>query len=275
MENTPNLKMPYILPSQAQKHVTHNEALRYLDALLHLSVLSRQQSSPPILPVEGRRYLVPAGTSSSDLWSGQGGKIAAFMDGEWFFFAPLSGWIMHVADENTFLVFNGSQWQSLFNPQALTGVNTTADNYNRLAVASDAVLFTHNGAGHQLKINKNLNENTASLLFQSGWTGYAEMGLAGENNFSIKVSDDAGQWHQAIRIDRASGNIAIGSIWPTAPLHVAGPIRPGNYTAANLPSAGQHGAGAIIYVEVGGSGKLACSNGTKWLWVKDDTPVVP
>lgn len=30
MDQTPNLKMPYILPSQAQKDVTHNEALRLL-----------------------------------------------------------------------------------------------------------------------------------------------------------------------------------------------------------------------------------------------------
>ena len=30
---TINLEMPYILPSQAQKHVTHNEALQRLAAL--------------------------------------------------------------------------------------------------------------------------------------------------------------------------------------------------------------------------------------------------
>ena len=27
---TPNLALPFILPSQAQKHVTHNEALQQL-----------------------------------------------------------------------------------------------------------------------------------------------------------------------------------------------------------------------------------------------------
>ena len=27
MEATPNLSLPYIMPSQAQKHVTYNEAL--------------------------------------------------------------------------------------------------------------------------------------------------------------------------------------------------------------------------------------------------------
>ncbi len=44
MDQTPNLKMPYILPSQAQKHVTHNEALRLLDAVVHLSVKSRNRA---------------------------------------------------------------------------------------------------------------------------------------------------------------------------------------------------------------------------------------
>lgn len=32
MDSSPNLQLPYIMPSQAQKHVTHNEALRTLDA---------------------------------------------------------------------------------------------------------------------------------------------------------------------------------------------------------------------------------------------------
>lgn len=271
METTPNLKMPYILPSQAQKHVTHNEALRYLDALLHLSVASRQYTSPPVNTREGERYLVPAG--AADSWQGQDGNLAAFMDAEWFFFTPLRGWTMHVADENVLLVYNGTQWQSLVNPQPMVGVNTQADSYNRFAVASDAVLLTHSGAGHQLKINKNQSDNTASLLFQSGWTGYAEMGLAGENNFSIKVADDAGQWRQVLRIDRANGNIAIGSVWPTAALHVDGALRLKNYEASALPDAVQSGAGAMVFVKTGQGIKPAFSDGAQWRWMQDNQPV--
>ncbi|MCR2707611.1 hypothetical protein NSP21_24700, partial [Salmonella enterica] len=75
--------------------------------------------------------------------------------------------------------------------------------------------------------------------------------------FSIKVADDGGQWRQALRIDRASGNIAIGSVWPTAPLHVEGPIRTGNYESGALPDAVQSGAGAVIFISIGQSGKLA------------------
>ena len=44
---TTHLLLPYILAAQAQKHVTHNEALRILDGLVQLSVLDRDLTAPP------------------------------------------------------------------------------------------------------------------------------------------------------------------------------------------------------------------------------------
>jgi hypothetical protein len=58
MSETIHLALPYIAASQAQKHVTHNEALRMLDALVMLSVKDRDLSAPPGSPEEGDRYLV-------------------------------------------------------------------------------------------------------------------------------------------------------------------------------------------------------------------------
>jgi hypothetical protein len=43
---TTHLLLPYILAAQAQKHVTHNEALRILDGLVQLSVLDRDLTAP-------------------------------------------------------------------------------------------------------------------------------------------------------------------------------------------------------------------------------------
>ena len=60
MDQTPNLKLPYILPSQAQKHVTHYEALRLLDAVVHLSIKSQTGTDAPETPASGDRYLVAA-----------------------------------------------------------------------------------------------------------------------------------------------------------------------------------------------------------------------
>ena len=46
-DSTTNLLLPYLMAAQAQKHVTHNEALRLLDGLVQLLVKSRSQGSRP------------------------------------------------------------------------------------------------------------------------------------------------------------------------------------------------------------------------------------
>jgi hypothetical protein len=58
---TTHLLLPYILAAQAQKHVTHNEALRILDGLVQLSVLDRDLAAPPASPADGDRYIVASG----------------------------------------------------------------------------------------------------------------------------------------------------------------------------------------------------------------------
>ncbi|AXQ96005.1 hypothetical protein LV780_19745 (plasmid) [Cereibacter azotoformans] len=100
----------------------------------------------------------------------------------WCFLAPRPGWQTFVLAEGAGLVFTsaaGCQVLGRLVPEfASLGIATAADGTNRLAVASPATLLTHDGAGHQLKINKALAGDTASLLFQTGWSGQAEMGLA-------------------------------------------------------------------------------------------------
>ena len=72
MDTTDNLGLPYLAAAQAQKHVTHNEALRALDALVHLMVLDKDLSAPPGSPTAGDRYIVGAGPTGA--WSGQAGN---------------------------------------------------------------------------------------------------------------------------------------------------------------------------------------------------------
>jgi hypothetical protein len=117
-------------------------------------------------------------------------------------------------DEGTIAAWNGADWvvsaaSGNVNPSPLVGVNTTADLTNRLAVSSVASLFNNAGAGHQMKINKNLATDTASLLFQTGFSGRAEMGLAGSDNYSFKVSPNGSTWFEAILIDRTNGQVSF------------------------------------------------------------------
>jgi len=208
-----NLNLPYIAPAQAQKHITHNEALRALDAIVQLSLLSKSTSTPPASPIEGTRFFVAA-TATGD-WAGQEGKIAAFQDGAWAFYLPQSGWQAWIEDENSLQIWDGTAWVTPFTPlnyQNLDhiGINTTADTTNRLAISSPATLFNHAGNGHQLKLNKNAASDTASLLYQSNWSGRAELGLAGDDDFRFKVSGDGSTWIEALTIDKDNGDLSFG-----------------------------------------------------------------
>lgn len=206
---SPNLLLPYIMAAQAQKHVTHNDAIRRLDALVQLTVADRDLAMPPPAPVDGARYIVAPGAGGA--WSGAVAKIAAYQDGAWVFYNAHEGWLAWVADEHALVVFDGVAWTPApggsVNPVPLVGVNATADATNRLSVSSAAALFNHEGGGHQLKINKNAAADTASLLFQTAFSGRSEFGLAGDDDFRIKVSADGGSWKDAVVINRASGEV--------------------------------------------------------------------
>lgn len=207
MSDSQILSLPYILPAQAQKHVTHNEAIKALDVLVQLSVLNRDQTTPPAAPSEGDRHLVAAGASG--IWVGQDNNLAAYLGGAWVFFTAGLGWQAYVQAEALVFTYDGSGWNIALQNLPFLGINTTADTTNRLAVAADATLLSHAGGGHQLKINKNAAPDTASLLFQSGWSGRAEMGLAGGDDFSIKVSVDGSSFQTALSIDRSTGAVAF------------------------------------------------------------------
>lgn len=110
MSETPNLKLTYLSAAQAQKHVTVNDSLRELDALVQLSVIDRDLATPPRSPSEGDRYIIA--TSGTGDWSGHDGKIAAYLDSAWMIYDPQEGWIAWVKDENIQVVYNGSFWQA-------------------------------------------------------------------------------------------------------------------------------------------------------------------
>ena len=212
MTETPHLALPYLAAAQAQKHVTHNEALGRLDVVVQLGVLDSALSEPPDGPEEGDRYIV--GPDAAGGWAGHDGDVAAFVDGAWLFLAPRSGWIALDAASGTVLVRQGGDWAtigSLLGAVARLGVNTTADDTSRLAVRSEAALFAAidaeaGGSGDiRLVASKAGGGNTASLLFQTGFSGRAEIGLAGDDDLVVKVSPDGASWTEGLRVDGATG----------------------------------------------------------------------
>ena len=208
MTETPNARLPFILPSQAQKHVTHNSALQILDSIVQLSVLDRGLTVAPTSPSPGGRHIV--GASATGVWAGRDDTVAVWQDGGWVFVEPREGWLAWVRDEQNLVVFAAGTWKvapgtGLEQTLSTLGINASAGTTNRLALKSDASLFDHDGADHRLKLNKASAGDTASILFQTGYSGRAEFGNTGDPHWHVKVSADGTNWREGllVRADNA------------------------------------------------------------------------
>lgn len=267
MENTPNLSLPYLMPSQAQKHVTHNEALDLLDALVQIAVLDKDIATPPATPGDGDRYIVAA-TPTGD-WAGQAGKIAVFRDGGWSFLQPRAGWHCFLADDLAFICWTGSAWKQVSETietlQNLTlfGVGTTADSTNPFSAKINKALWTalsaaEGGTGDlRYTLNKEGSGNILSILLQSGFGGRAELGLLGNDDLTLKVSADGSTWNSAMVVDRSTGHVQATGLAATVDIQTfaaAGTwTKPANAKLVQVTCIGGGGGG-------GGGPKVAASS---------------
>jgi hypothetical protein len=108
MPATPRLGLPLLAVAQAQKEVTHNEALVVLDALVHAAVEVGPVAAPPTTPAEGQCWIV--GPAPTGEWSGQDGTIALWTAGGWRFLAPREGMqVIRLADRAR-ICYDGGEW---------------------------------------------------------------------------------------------------------------------------------------------------------------------
>lgn len=99
MDGTARWALPLLFAGQAQKEITHNEALVLVDALLHGRVESADLDNPPGAPAIGQCWIVAGGASGD--WAGHAGAVALWTDGGWRFIAPRTGLSVAVADRVT------------------------------------------------------------------------------------------------------------------------------------------------------------------------------
>ncbi len=398
MADTPNLVLPYLAANQSQKHVTVNEALRRLDALVQITVQSAALAAPSGSPTEGQRWILPAAPTGA--WAGHAGQIAAWQDGAWAFHAPLDGWTAVDVSTDTLLLYNAGTgiWTGLITgifsdaaftlqddidptkqarfqiagfttgatrvftlPDATTslaglavaqtfsakqtlsnanndlGTSTgtgttnlatgaklsgstktvnigsagvsgsttnvtigsavagalgtltinsptvtfgstvsaiamaaanvsalylglggaTADATNRLSINAPSSLFNHSGAGHQVKVNKAAASDTGSFLFQTGFSGRAEFGLTGSDDFQIKVSGDGATWFNALQLERTSGRVrAMQSLQLNPAASDPGTVADGDlwYNSSTGKFRGRQAGTSLDLIGGGGSG---------------------
>ncbi len=115
---TTHLKLPYLAADQAQKHVTLNESLRRLDAMVHMQVLRFHQNTPPATPQAGDHYVI--GANPTGLWQGKASQMAHYVDGAWEFLTPQNGWRVWDQRDKILRLYDGGKWLNLapqFSPQ--------------------------------------------------------------------------------------------------------------------------------------------------------------
>lgn len=211
MSETTHLKLPYLESAQAQKHVTVNEALRALDALVHLSVKGRTLAAPPASPGEGDRYIV--GPGATGLWTGADRKVAAFTDGAWQFFAPQAGWRAHDEGTGDLVLHDGTGWRK---------ENPTAKSPHGAATEFGIVEGEHALTAGTTNDTSLAIPDRAIVL---GITGRVLTAITGAISWNLGVAADATRYGNGIGVAR--GSTVIGpsgtpvTYWATTPLKIS------------------------------------------------------
>lgn len=133
MPDTPNFALPLLFAAQAQKEITHNEAITVIDALLTGCAEALANDPASLAPAEGQMWMI--GSAPTGLWSAMSGQLALFTAGGWRFVAPTQGLRLLDRAANVIRISTGSGWSS---PSAIADPagGTTVDNEARLALAA-------------------------------------------------------------------------------------------------------------------------------------------
>lgn len=101
-------QLPFLSAGQAQKELTHNEALVLIDAALHASAVTMGLNAPPIAPEAGACWIV--GAAPSGAWAGQPGALACWTASGWRFLAPREGMRVWLEDQQLWAERRANGW---------------------------------------------------------------------------------------------------------------------------------------------------------------------
>ena len=107
-ELTSRLKLPLLATGQAQKELTHNEALTLADMLVQPVVVALAPPTVPTAPDPGQCWIV--GTGAAGAWAGHDGALACWTAAGWRFAGPVEGMTVWNLATGTVVRRVGSAW---------------------------------------------------------------------------------------------------------------------------------------------------------------------
>ena len=107
-ETSPRLALPLLQSGQAQKEVSHNEALFLLDFAVQPVVESVGANTPPAAPAAGACWIV--GVAPTGVWTGHAAALSGWTSGGWRYIAARDGMTVWSRADGGFARFDGSAW---------------------------------------------------------------------------------------------------------------------------------------------------------------------
>jgi hypothetical protein len=102
------LRLPLLAAGQAQKELTHNEALALIDAGLAAAALSAGLNDPPGAPTTGQCWIV--GDDPTGVWTDHAGALACWTESGWRFLPAVEGMAVWLQDQRLWAVREVDSW---------------------------------------------------------------------------------------------------------------------------------------------------------------------
>lgn len=173
------------------------------------AVKDQHLGTPPPLPTEGDRYIVPSGATGA--WSTHAKDVAEWNTGAWVYFTPVEGWACWISDEDVLMTFNGTTWVqfgSTTNHDALSGV-TANQHHNQTHELNGSDHLTTGGTLDWSKINHIIERVTGTPNYLKPTTAADNFAidkiLFDVSNRDVSISRNS---TKALTFDSGSGLVA-------------------------------------------------------------------
>ena len=201
--HTGRLKLPYITQAQAQKEVTHNQALNILDVLVNTVAVSIS-NAPADKPNEGDIYIV--GKNPQGIFDGNANNLTQLIEGCWSFYQPINYMEVMVVDKNHKFTYVNGEWISLISTSSDSSSNkdnTTTKNSSQLEIMQWEEDLKIEG---KVVTSKNVIPHHSLVLAVNMWVIEA---VTGVQSFTVGVKDDPSRYGDRLSSSKDTTNIGM------------------------------------------------------------------
>lgn len=203
MSKTRRLGLPYIMQGQAQKEVTHNQALNKLDVFV-CPVIEAIIDEPPTTAKDGDIYII--GEQPADSFADHANKLAQYMSGSWTFYPPIEYMEVVILSEKQKFTFIEDKWMQLNSTNISSHKSNEANhNANKNYLKIEQWEEDLNLLG-KVVTSKNIIPHHSMVIAVNVWVIDA---ITGAPSFAVGVKEDPSRYGDKLSIAKDTTNIGM------------------------------------------------------------------